>query len=182
VALPGQLFFSTQIPVCLWFLTRNKNDGKSRNRKGETLFIDARKMGVLIDRVHRELTNEDIAKIADTYHAWKSNNQTLKVSSTNQLDGEQDESGKSGRESVEKTFRVYKDIPGFCKSSTLKEIQEQGYVLTPGRYVGAADLEEDDEPFEQKMARLKKELEAQFEESDKLQNTIRASINKLTIE
>src|SRR3990172_3767939 len=72
VALPGQLFFSTQIPVCLWFLARNKNDGKSRNRKGETLFIDARKMGVLIDRVHRDLTEEDIAKIADTYHAWKS--------------------------------------------------------------------------------------------------------------
>ncbi|HEY4491468.1 MAG TPA: SAM-dependent methyltransferase, partial [Acidobacteriota bacterium] len=179
VALPGQLFFSTQIPVCLWFLTRNKNDGKSRNRKGETLFIDARRMGTLIDRVHRDLTDEDIAKIADTYHAWKSKNQTLKVSSVNQRDGEQDESGKSGHESVEKTFRVYQDIPGFCKSATLKEIREQGYVLTPGRYVGAAELEEDDEPFEQKMARLTKELEVQFEESRALANTIREKLKRI---
>jgi type I restriction enzyme M protein len=149
VALPGQLFFSTQIPVCLWFLTRNKNDGKTRNRKGETLFIDARKMGTLTDRVHRDLTDEDIAKIADTYHAWKS--------------------GKK-----------YEDVAGFCKSATLKEIQEQGYVLTPGRYVGAMELEEDDEPFEEKIARLKKELEAQFEESDALQRTIHKNLKSLT--
>ncbi len=145
VALPGQLFFSTQIPVCLWFLTRNKNDAKSRNRKGETLFIDARKMGFLVERVHRDLTEEDIAKIADTYHAWKS--------------------GKK-----------YEEVAGFCKSTTLKEIQEQGYMLTPGRYVGAAELEEDDEPFEQKMARLTIELEAQLEESDKLSEAIKHSL------
>jgi type I restriction enzyme M protein len=151
VALPGQLFFSTQIPVCLWFLTRNKNDGKSRNRKGETLFIDARKMGTLTDRVHRDLTDEDIAKIADTYHAWKS--------------------GKK-----------FEDVAGFCKSARLKEIQEQGYVLTPGRYVGAAELEEDDEPFEQKLARLTKELEAQFEENDKLQTKIRKNLKQLNLQ
>jgi type I restriction enzyme M protein len=148
VALPGQLFFSTSIPVCLWFLTRNKNDGKARNRKGETLFIDARKMGTLTDRVHRDLTEEDIAKIADTYHTWKS--------------------GKK-----------YEDTAGFCKSATLKEIQEQSCVLTPGRYVGAAELEEDDEPFEQKIARLTKELEAQFEESGKLEQKIRNNLGKL---
>jgi len=151
VALPGQLFFSTPIPVCLWFLTRNKNDGKTRNRKGETLFIDARKMGTLTDRVHRDLTEEDIAKIADAYHTWKS--------------------GKK-----------YEDVAGFCKSATLKEIQEQGYVLTPGRYVGAAELEEDDEPFEQKMARLKKELELQFLESSRLEKTIRANLEKIAYE
>jgi len=218
VALPGQLFFSTQIPVCLWFITRDKSktlkvstpdsrDGlqdnlarqdeglrgkplgfRERNRRGETLFIDARKMGVLIDRVHRDLTEEDIARIADTYHAWKmgdetlkvsSDNQTLKVSTANQRHGLQGESGKSSGESVEKTFRVYEDIPGFCKSATMKEIQEQGYVLTPGRYVGAAELEKDDEPFEQKMARLTKELEAQFEESDKSQKSIRSGLGKL---
>jgi type I restriction enzyme M protein len=150
VALPGQLFFSTQIPVCLWFLTRNKNDGKARNRKGETLFIDARKMGTLTDRVHRDLTEEDIAKIADTYHAWKSG---IK----------------------------YEEVAGFCKSSMLKEIQEQGYVLTPGRYVGAAELEEDDELFEQKMTRLTKELEAQFEDSDRLEKSIRQNMKKLMI-
>jgi type I restriction enzyme M protein len=148
VALPGQLFFSTQIPVCLWFLTRNKNDGKSRNRKGETLFIDARKMGTLTDRVHRDLTDEDIAKIADTYHAWKE--------------------GKG-----------YEDIAGFCKSVSLEQIQEQGYVLTPGRFVGAAELEEDNEPFEQKMARLTKELEAQFEESRNLEQQIRTRLSNV---
>jgi type I restriction enzyme M protein len=148
VAMPGQLFFSTQIPVCLWFLTRNKDDGKSRNRKGETLFIDARKMGTLTDRVHRDMTEADIAKIADTYHAWKS--------------------GKK-----------YEEAAGFCKSSTLKEIQGQGYVLTPGRYVGATELEEDDEPFQQKMARLTKELETQFEESGKLEKQIRLNLENI---
>ncbi len=148
VALPGQLFFSTQIPVCLWFLTRNKNDGKSRNRKGETLFIDARKMGTLTERVHRDLTEEDIAKIADTYHMWK-------------------------------LGKKYEEVAGFCKSSTLKEIQEQGYVLTPGRYVGATEPEEDDEPFEEKIARFTKELKAQFEESGKLEKDILNNLKRL---
>ena len=148
VALPGQLFFSTPIPVCLWFVTRNKNDGKLRNRKGETLFIDARKLGTLIDRVHRDLTEEDIAMIADIYHAWK-------------------------------LGKKYEDVAGLCKSSTLKEIQEQGYILTPGRYVGAADLEEDDEPFEQKMARLTKELEVRFSASAELEKSIREQLRKI---
>jgi type I restriction enzyme M protein len=143
VTLPGQLFYSTQIPVCLWFLTRNK-----QNRKGKTLFIDARKLGILTDRVHRHLSDEDIAQIADTYHTWKA--------------------GKD-----------YKDAPGFCKSVSAEEIHAQGYVLTPGRYVGAAELEEDDEPFDEKMARLTKELEAQFEESEKLANQIRENMKKL---
>jgi type I restriction enzyme M protein len=151
VALPGQLFFSTGIPVCLWFLTRNKQDGKSRNRQGETLFIDARKMGTLIDRVHRDLTDEDIAKLADAYHAWKSGDK-------------------------------YKDVAGFCKSSKLQEIQEQGYVLTPGRYVGATELEEDDEPFEQKMMRLTKELETEFEEGNKLEIMIRKNLQVIKSE
>jgi type I restriction enzyme M protein len=148
VALPGQLFFSTPIPVCLWFLTRNKNDGKTRNRKGETLFIDARKMGKLIDRVHRDLTEEDIAKIADTYHAWKS--------------------GKN-----------YEDIAGFCKSASSNEIHAQGYVLTPGRYVGAAELEDDDELFEEKIEHLTKVLESQFSESSKLEKIICENLQKL---
>jgi type I restriction enzyme M protein len=105
-------------------------------------------MGTLVDRVHRDLTDEDIAKIADTYHAWKM--------------GEK-----------------YEDVAGFCKSTTLEEIHGQGYVLTPGRYVGASELEEDDEPFEQKIARLTKELEAQFEESDLLQKTILKNISQV---
>ncbi len=184
VALPGQLFFSTQIPVCLWFLTRNKNPHPSfghpllaqhsrreqgegrvreRDRHGESLFIDARKLGTLMDRVHRDLTEEDIARIADTYHAWKSPHPSF---------GHPLPVGE-GR------VREYEDVAGFCKSSTLKEIQEQGYVLTPGRYVGAAELEEDDEPFEQKMARLTKELEGQFEESEKLEKQIRVNLKHL---
>jgi len=151
VAMPGQLFFSTQIPVCLWFLTRDKTPSGAiqtgaslaprRDRRGEVLFVDARKMGTLVDRVHREMTEEDISKIADTYHAWK-------------------------------TGENYADVAGFCRSVSLKEIQEQGYVLTPGWYVGAADMEEDGEPFEEKMDRLTKDLEQQFEKSDKLQKLI----------
>jgi type I restriction enzyme M protein len=116
VALPGQLFYSTQIPVCLWFISRDKKNGRFRDRRGETLFIDARKMGTLIDRVHRELTDEDIRKIADTYHAWR---------------GDKDCQVK------------YADIPGFCKSATLDDIRGHNHILTPGRYVGAAEVEDD---------------------------------------
>lgn len=151
VALPGQLFFSTPIPVCLWFLTRNKGRSDKeagRARHGETLFIDARKLGFLVDRTHRELTDDDVAKIVETYHAWK-------------------------------TEKKYVDVAGFCRSATKKEIEDQGYVLTPGRFVGAAELEEDDEPFEEKIARLTKELELQFEDSNKLENIIISSIKKI---
>jgi len=186
VALPGQLFFSTPIPVCLWFLTRNKNPKgfqkplgfDERDRRGETLFIDARKMGVLIDRVHRDLTEEDIAKIADTYHAWKKSGTMIRDDLLTDYDGK----GKNHSPSHNQTNHSadYVDVAGFCKSSTLKEIQEQGYVLTPGRYVGPAELEEDDEPFEQKMARLTMELETQFEESENLQKTIRKNLKSLT--
>ncbi len=151
VALPGQLFYNTQIPACLWFLARNKKNGKFRNRAGETLFIDARKMGVLIDRVHRELTVEEIAKIAQTYHAWR---------------GEK-EAGK------------YEDIAGFCNSAKLDEIAAHGYVLTPGRYVGAEEVEDDDEAFEEKMLHLTQKLEQQFEESARLVVAIRDNLRRL---
>jgi type I restriction enzyme M protein len=151
VALPGQLFYNTQIPACLWFLARNKKNGKFRNRTGETLFIDGRKMGVLIDRVHRELTVEEIAKIAQTYHAWR---------------GEK-EAGK------------YEDIAGFCKSAKLEEIGTHGYVLTPGRYVGAEEVEDDDEAFEEKMLHLTQKLEQQFEESARLEAAIRENLRGL---
>jgi type I restriction enzyme M protein len=131
--------------VGLWFLTRKK-----QNRNGKTLFIDARKLGTLTDRVHRDLSNEDISQIADTYHAWKN--------------------GKK-----------YEDVAGYCKSVAIEEIRAQGYVLTPGRYVGAAELEEDDEPFEQKMVRLTKILEEQFVESDKLVRHIRKGLKSLEL-
>ncbi|MBE2237257.1 MAG: SAM-dependent DNA methyltransferase, partial [Caldilineaceae bacterium] len=133
VALPGQLFYSTQIPVCLWFLGRARRGGSGlRDRRGETLFIDARKLGTLIDRVHRELSDAEIAMIAGTYHAWRG-----------------------------KDAGAYADTPGFCRAATLAEIREHGYILTPGRYVGAAAVKEDGEPFEEKMARLVEELRDQ---------------------
>ncbi len=161
VALPGQLFYSTQIPACLWFLSRNKTGGKYRNRRGETLFIDARNMGVLKDRVHRELTPDDIAKIASTYHAWRGDN------SHSRLEPESINNG-------------YQDVPGFCKSVTTAELRAQNHILTPGRYVGMAPKEnEDTEPFEDKMKRLTTELYAQFEESARLEKEIKNNLAKL---
>ena len=134
IALPGQLFYTTQIPVCLWFLTKNKKaqvvkghtESNHRDRQGETLFIDARNMGTMIDRTHKELTGEDIAEITASYHAWR---------------GEVKDGG-------------YEDVPGFCKAATLAEIKANDFALTPGRYVGAAEIEDDGIPFEEKMAEL----------------------------
>ena len=151
VALPGQLFYSTQIPVCLWFLTRNKKEEKRRDRRKETLFIDARKLGTLIDRVHRELTDADIEKVVSTYHAWR---------------------GEHGASK-------YEEVPGFCKSSSTAEIATHGHVLTPGRYVGAEDVEDDGEPFEDKMTRLVGELHSQFAESARLEKAIKANLKDL---
>jgi type I restriction enzyme M protein len=156
VALPGQLFYSTQIPACLWFLARNKNpaNGKAgglRDRRGQVLFIDARKMGVLVDRTRRELTDEEIQQIARTYHAWR---------------GEPDAG-------------AYADVAGFCKSATLDEIRKHGHVLTPGRYVGAAEVEDDGEPFEEKMARLAAQWRQQRDEAARLDAAIAANLKEL---
>jgi len=151
IALPGQLFYSTQIPVCLWFIARDKKNSKFRDRRGETLFIDARKLGRMVDRTHRELTEEDIQRIAGTYHAWRG----------------------------EKGAGEYKDVPGFCKSATLEEIRGHGHVLTPGRYVGVEPQPEDTEPFAEKMKRLTAELEAQFAESARLEKEIRKNLKEL---
>ena len=152
VALPGQLFYSTQIPACLWFLARNRKDGKAGDRRGKVLFIDARKMGRMIDRTHRELTNDDIARIADTYHAWRLS---------------ADEAGGGN---------AYADIPGFCKSAPLEEVRKHGHVLTPGRYVGAEAQAEDGEPFEDKMTRLVKELRERQAEGARLDAAIKANL------
>jgi len=152
VALPGQLFYSTQIPACLWFLSKDKKNNRFRDRHGQVLFIDARKMGTLIDRVHRELTEEDVQKIASTYHAWRGDE-----SETNQ----------------------YQDIPGFCKSTNFEEIVKHGHILTPGRYVGAEDIEEDDEPFEEKMGRLTAQLKDQMEKSKELDQAILKNLKEL---
>lgn len=151
ITLPGQLFYTTQIPVCLWFLVRNKKNGKFRDRRGKTLFIDARKMGNLVDRIHKELSDEDISEIATTYHAWRG----------------------------EKGAGKYEDVPGFCKSAKTEDIKEHGYVLTPGRYVGAEAIEEEGEPFEEKMERLTAQLHEQFAQSSKLEATIKKNLKVL---
>jgi type I restriction enzyme M protein len=145
VALPGQLFYSTQIPACLWFLARRKNPSKLRDRRGEVLFIDARKLGALVDRTRREFSDDDITKIANTYHAWRE--------------------GKG-----------YADIPAFCNATKLETIRAHNQVLTPGRYVGAADVEDDDVPFAERFAALRATLEDQFGEADRLTAAIRAKL------
>jgi len=151
IALPGQLFYSTPIPVCLWFLARNKANGKFRDRRRQTLFIDARKLGQLVDRTHRELTEAELAQIATAYHAWRG----------------------------EKDAGAYADVPGFCKSAETAEIASHSYVLTPGRYVGAEDVEDDGEPFEEKLDSFILRLDKQFLESGRLETKIRANLAKL---
>ena len=173
VALPGQLFFTTQIPVCLWFLARDKKNHKRRDRRGETLFIDARKMGVLVDRIHRELTAEEIAKISDCYHAWKSKE--------GRAGSPLPAAGGKTSERRARSDAPYQDVPGFCKSVKPEEIQTHGYVLTPGRYVGAQEIEDDGEPFDEKMKRLTATLEEQFAESAKLEKAIRGNLKALNL-
>ena len=146
IALPSQLFYNTMIPACLWFISRDKKNQKFRDRRGNFLFIDARKMGVLVDRRHRELTDGEIKKIADTYHAWR---------------------GEKGK---------YEDVKGLCKSVKLDEIKEQMYILTPGRYVGTEDIEEDTEPFDEKMKKLTSELSEQFKKSKELEEQIKKNL------
>ncbi len=171
VALPGQLFYSTQIPVCLWFLTKSKAADAKRNfrdRRKQTLFIDARKLGTLIDRVHRELTDDDLEKITFTYHDWRADQEA------------RFHAGRKAGKILE--AREYADIPGFCKSATTAEIAAHGHVLTPGRYVGAEEVEDDGDPFEEKMPRLVAELQGQFAESAKLEAAIRANLKGLGYE
>ncbi|MEG5138659.1 MULTISPECIES: class I SAM-dependent DNA methyltransferase [unclassified Microcoleus] len=153
VALPGQLFYSTQIPACLWFLAKDKSNGiardkKLRDRRGEILFIDARKLGYMVDRTRREFADADVAKIAEAYHQWREGN-------------------------------GYEDVPGFCKSASLEEIRGHNYVLTPGRYVGAVAVEEDDTPFEERMQQLTAKLGEQFQESARLEAAIRENLRGL---
>lgn len=165
IACPPQLFFTTQIPVCLWFATKNKADKAHRDRRGETLFIDARKLFVKISRVQNEFTEEHIAKIASTYHAWRGEN----IKSPLHAEGWGEGQGEG----------EYQDIAGFCKSATLDDIRSHGYVLTPGRYVGTEEVEDDGVPFEEKMARLSASLAEQFNESEELQKKIRANLKEL---
>lgn len=150
IALPGQLFYTTQIPVCLWFLTTSKRQKQHRDRRAETLFIDARGMGEMQTRTLRVLTDEEITRIAGTYHAWR---------------GSSDD--------------AYEDVPGFCRSADIDEIAKHDFVLTPGRYVGSEAVKEDSEPFEEKLARLEAELVEQFDRSRALEDQIRANFRRI---
>ena len=170
VALPGQLFYSTQIPACLWFLARK------RKRRGEVLFIDARKLGRMVDRTHRELTGEDIAHIADTYHAWRNHSPFEGESQSAEPSGDSGCGGGTNRPNPEET---YADIPGFCRSAPLAEIRKHSHVLTPGRYVGVEPQKDDGEPFEDKMKRLTAELQAQQTESTRLDAAIADNLKTL---
>ena len=148
IALPGQPFRSAQIPACLWILRCGRQEG---DRSGETLFIDARKLGHMLDRMRRDLSQEDIALVADTHHAWR-----------------------GSRHASE-----YEDVPGFCKGTTMHKIRKHGHILTPGLYVGAAPREEDGEPFEEKMARLSAQWREQQAEAQRLDAEIEANLARL---
>jgi len=151
VALPPQLFFNTQIPACLWFLTKDKR-ANGRDRRGEILFIDARKLGRMETRVTRVFDDADIARIATAYHAWRT-------------DGE--------------TREKYQNIPGFAYAARKEEVKAHDYVLTPGRYVGAEEIEDDDKTFAEKMAYLTQQLREQMEEGEKLDEEIRKQLKKV---
>jgi type I restriction enzyme M protein len=159
VALPTQLFRSTGIPVCVWFFASDKAAGANgtTDRTGQVLFIDARDLGYMVDRAERALADEDIAKIADTFHAWR------------------------GSESAQAKGLAYDDVPGFCKSVTLQEIKDSDYALTPGRYVGAAEAEDDGEPLDEKIERLTRELFAQFDESARLETEVRHQLGRVDV-
>ena len=156
VALPGQLFYSTQIPACLWFLARDKSNGIARNaklrdRRGEILFIDARKLGHMVDRTRKEFSDADIGKITRAYHAWRG----------------ETEAG------------AYEDVPGFCKGATIEQVRQQAHVLTPGRYVGSADVSEFDGLFADRFAELTEKLRGQFGEADALSARIIQSLQRI---
>ncbi|WP_313630512.1 class I SAM-dependent DNA methyltransferase [Enterococcus devriesei] len=153
VTLPSQMFYNTQIPACLWFVTKSKAKKNERNHQGEILFIDARNEGYLADRTTKEFSEEDIKKVADVYHAWKGTND-----------------------------KEYTDVAGFCSSASLETVKEQDYILTPGRYVGLEDEIEDSEPFEEKMERLTTLLSEQFIQSHQLEEDIRKALGGIGYE
>lgn len=159
IALPGQLFYSTQIPACLWFLARDKTANGHRDRRNEVLFIDARNMGHMVDRTRRDFSDRDIARITAAYHSWRSKPEDLE---------------RLGLE-------PYVDVPGFCRSVMKEIIAKEGHALTPGRYVGSEAEEDNGAPFEERFAELRAKLENQFAEGRTLEKTITDSLAKVVI-
>jgi type I restriction enzyme M protein len=159
IALPPQLFRTTQIAACLWLFSNNKGPQAAKHladRRGDILFIDARSMGTMLDRTERVLTADDIAKVADTYHAWR------------------------GTASARDSGLKYEDSPGFCYSAPLEEVRKQDHILTPGRYVGAPETDDaDSEPISEKIDRLTKDLFAHFDESARLERIVREQLERL---
>lgn len=152
VSLPAQLFYNTAIPACLWFLAKNRTNGKFRNRSNEILFIDARNLGVMVNRRNREFTDEDVKQVADTYHNWRNINGN------------------------------YADVAGFCKSATIEEIKKNSFVLMPGRYVGTEETETDGIPFDEKMNALTTTLAEQFAQRAELETSIRKNLKDIGYE
>ena len=150
VALPGQLFYSTQIPACLWFLAKDKSANGHRDRRGEILFIDARKMGVMSDRTRRELSGDDISLIAGTYHSWRN---------------------KDGG---------YEDVPGFCKVATRDDLEKHRYSLTPGLYVGTQTSDEDEAEFEERVLELTASLQELFEASRDAEGAVLKALSRVS--
>jgi type I restriction enzyme M protein len=200
VALPDKLFYTVTNPACLWFLARDKSGrppaGQKkalRDRRGEVLFIDARRMGRMVDRVHRELTDEEIQKIARTYHAWRTHGHPLPTGegsrentyplSTGEGDVNRENNNPlplgEGQGEGQGEGSKYRDTPGFCRSVSIDEIRQHGYVLTPGRYVGSVVEDEDDEPFEEKMRRLTAQLREQMAEARRLEEAIWRNLEEL---
>jgi type I restriction enzyme M protein len=161
VALPTSLFRTTGIPACLWFFAKDKGPQGAKalqDRRGEILFIDARAMGTMLDRTERILTDDDIAKIAGIYHAWR------------------------GTPSARNAGMKHKDIPGFCYSAELEEVRKHDHVLTPGRYVGAAEVDNgDDEPIAEQIDRLTKELLGHFDEAARLEKIVREQLERVDV-
>ena len=187
VALPGQLFRSTQIPACLWFLSKDRSGAQ---RRDETLFIDARNLGYMIDRTRRNLSDDDIARVASTYRAWRNGSASPPSPSLSQGEGwslPRTRSGDEGENATPANSPAdtpaaddgYADIPGFSKSAPIEEIRKHGHVLTPGRYVGAAPQEDDGEPFEDKMARLTRRWRKQQAEARRLDTAIAENLERL---
>ncbi|MGA4507260.1 type I restriction-modification system subunit M [Propionibacteriaceae bacterium G1746] len=175
IALPEKLFRSTGIPVCLWFFAKNKSAGKGGtiDRQGEVLFIDARGLGHMVTRAEKAFSDADIHRIADTYHAWRGM-ERLPLGTTDVT-----ETGENGAGEELEVAGEYEDVPGFCRSVGMAEIKEAGYALTPGRYVGMAAAEGDDEPLDDKIARLTAELEDHFRESERLAGVVREQLGRL---
>ncbi len=180
VALPEKLFRSTGIPVCIWFFAKDKSAGKggSVDRRGEVLFIDGRSLGHMVTRAERAFSDADIKKIADTYHLWRGL-EILELGTKDAVTEVGDASTAPEPGMVAEPVEAYQDIPGFSRSVTLAEIKDAGYALTPGRYVGMAEAEADDEPLDEKIARLTELLEQQFAESDRRQAVVREQLGRL---